>query len=45
MNTLTDLLKDLLVSKGANLVGVGDLTALLPEVRHNLPMGVCVSEK
>jgi epoxyqueuosine reductase QueG len=45
MKTLTDLLKELLTSNGADLVGVGDLTALPPDVRHNLPVGICVAVK
>jgi epoxyqueuosine reductase QueG len=45
MNTVTNLLKELLISKGADLVGCGDLTALPPDVRQNLPVGVCVAVK
>jgi epoxyqueuosine reductase QueG len=45
MNALTNFLKELLISKGADLVGVGNLTALPPDVRHNLPVGVCVVAK
>jgi epoxyqueuosine reductase QueG len=45
MNTLTSSLKDLLISNGADLVGFGDLTALPPNVRQNLPVGVCVAVK
>jgi epoxyqueuosine reductase QueG len=45
MKTLTDSLKEYLTSKGADLVGFGDLTALPPKVRHNLRVGVCVAVK
>jgi epoxyqueuosine reductase QueG len=45
MKTLTELIKEHLISNGADLVGVGDLTALPPEVRQSLPVGVCVAVK
>ncbi|MDR0897959.1 MAG: 4Fe-4S binding protein [Oscillospiraceae bacterium] len=45
MKIMTESLTDLLISKGADLVGFGDLTALPPNVRQNLPVGVCVAVK
>jgi len=45
MDDITGFLKDELLRHGADLVGYGDLTALPPEVREGLPMGVCVAVK
>jgi epoxyqueuosine reductase QueG len=45
MNDLTQYIKDELLSHGAALVGVGDLSELPPDVRRGLPMGICVAVK
>jgi len=45
MNDLTKFIKDELLCHGADLVGIGDLTELPPEVRHGLPVGICVAVK
>jgi len=45
MNNLTDFIKDELLCHGAALVGFGDLTELPPDVRQNMPVGVCVAVK
>ncbi len=34
---------DLLMSQGANLVGIGDLTNLPSDVRHGLPVGIAIA--
>lgn len=45
MSNLTGFIKNELLSHGADLVGIGDLTELPPEVRQNLPLGICVAVK
>ena len=45
MNDLTAFVKDELLCHGADLVGVGDLSALPPEVRENMPIGISVAVK
>ena len=43
MTKLAAMLKSELLLHGADMVGVGDLTALPPEVRQHLPVGICVA--
>ena len=45
MDDITNYIKDELLCHGADLVGIGDLTELPPEVRGNLPTGICVAVK
>ena len=45
MNNLTAFIKDELLCHGADIVGFGDLTMLLPQQRHNMPVGICVAVK
>ena len=45
MNNLTGYIKDELLCHGADLVGIGDLSELSPEVRENLPVGISVAVK
>ena len=45
MDNLTGFIKDELLCHGADLVGFGDLTELPPEIRYNMPIGVCVAVK
>ena len=45
MNNLSDFIKDELLCHGADLVGIGNLTPLPPNVRNNLPVGICVVVK
>ena len=45
MNTLTTHIKNELLDHGADLVGFGDLSELLPEVRVGLPVGIVVAVK
>ncbi|MCL1951971.1 MAG: 4Fe-4S dicluster domain-containing protein [Oscillospiraceae bacterium] len=45
MTDLTAFLSASLLSRGADLVGFGDLTALPADVREGLPVGVCVAVK
>lgn len=42
MKTLTQALKEVLIKQGANLVGVGDLSEINPEIRKNMPFGICI---
>jgi len=42
---ITELLRGELFLHGADMVGIGDLTELPPEVREGLPVGVCVAVK
>ena len=43
MYSLTSALKDELLCHGADLVGIGNLCELPPEVRNNMPIGICVA--
>ena len=43
MYSLTNALKEELFCHGAALVGIGDLSELPPEVRNNMPSGICVA--
>ena len=43
MHNLTNALKDKLFSHGADLVGIGDLCELPPEIRNHMPIGICVA--
>ncbi len=45
MSNLNEYLKAELLSHDADLVGFGDLTELPPDVRENLPIGICVAVK
>ncbi|MCL1806226.1 MAG: 4Fe-4S dicluster domain-containing protein [Oscillospiraceae bacterium] len=45
MNDLTALLKDELLQHGADMVGIGDLSELPPDVRHDLTVGISVAVK
>lgn len=45
MNDLTKMIKDELLSHGADLVGFGNLTELPEDVRSGLPVGICVAVK
>lgn len=45
MNDLTGYIKDELICHGADLVGIGDLSGLPPEIRENLPIGISVAVK
>ena len=45
MNDLTGFIKDELLCHGADIVGIGDLLELPPEVRGGLPIGICVAVK
>lgn len=45
MTDLTQYIKNELYSRGTDLVGCGDLTALPPAVRQGLPVGVAVAVK
>jgi epoxyqueuosine reductase QueG len=45
MENLTNLVKKELHRYGAEIVGFGDLRELPPEVRENLPIGICVAVK
>ena len=45
MNDLTMHLKDLLLSHGAEMVGVGDLSEIAPELRHGMPIGVSIAAR
>jgi len=45
MDNLTDFIKGEMVRHGADLVGFGDLTGLPPDIRENLPAGICVAVK
>ena len=42
---LTDSIRQQLLSNGADLVGIGDLTELPTEARKNMPIGICVAVK
>jgi epoxyqueuosine reductase QueG len=45
MRYLTQYIKDELLSHGADLVGVGDLSELPSDIRYGLPVGICVAVK
>lgn len=45
MYNLTEHIKNKLFHLGADLVGIGDLTELPPEVRHHMPIGISVAVK
>jgi len=45
MNELTQYIKEGLLSAGAYMVGIGDLSELPPDVRQGLPIGVSVVVK
>ena len=45
MNDLTSFIKNELKNRGANLVGIGDLSELPSDERSNLPLGICVALK
>ena len=45
MNNLAAFIKDELSCHGADIVGFGDLTILLPQQRRNMPVGICVAVK
>lgn len=45
MASLTQYIKDELFSHGADLVGIGGLSELSPDIRRGLPVGVCVAVK
>ena len=45
MANLTQYIKAELLSHGADIVGVGDLSGLPPDIRCGLPIGVCVAVK
>ena len=45
MLSLTETFKSELLSRGAVLVGFGDLTELPPKMRSGLPIGICVAVK
>ncbi len=45
MNDLTQYIKDELYSRGADLVGFGNLTELPADVRCSMPVGICVAVK
>lgn len=45
MDNLTGFIKDELLAHGADLVGIGDLTGLPPDVRCALPVGICIAVK
>ena len=45
MNDLTSQIKNELLCHGADLVGIGDLSELPPDVRENLPVGISVAVK
>jgi len=45
MNDITGFIKDELLRRGADMVGVGDLRELPIEVRAGLPIGICVAVK
>jgi len=38
-----DELKQVLMGRGATLVGYGDITAISPEVRENMPLGISIA--
>ena len=44
-DNINKFIKDELLCHGADLVGFGDLTELPPELRENLPVGICVAVK
>lgn len=44
-NVIADILNAELRNKGADLVGYGDLSEVSPELRYDLPVGVCVAVK
>lgn len=39
---MTDELRDFLRSKGADMVGVSDLTSIAPDIRYDLPFGISI---
>ena len=43
MYNLTNTLKDELFRHGADLVGIGNLCELPPEIRNGMPIGICVA--
>ncbi len=43
MDNLTESIKNSMYHMGASLAGIGDLTELPPEVRHNMPVGISVA--
>lgn len=45
MTNLTEYIKDELLSHGADLVGISDLSELPSDIRCELPIGVCVAVK
>lgn len=45
MNDLTKQIKEELLYKGADLVGVGNLCELPEDVRYGMPFGICVAVK
>jgi len=45
MENLTGLIKDELLSHGAELIGIGDLSALPPDARAGMPIGISVAVK
>jgi len=45
MNDLTKHIRDELLCHGADLVGVGALSELPPEIRENLPIGISIAVK
>ncbi len=45
MNSITGYIQDELLRRGADMVGMGDLTGLPPEIRHHLPIGICAAVK
>jgi epoxyqueuosine reductase QueG len=45
MDNLTSFIKDKLLRKGADLVGIGDITELPPDIRGGLPIGISIAVK
>jgi epoxyqueuosine reductase QueG len=45
MSDLTNDIRDKLLFHGADLVGIGNLSELPPEIRENLPIGISVAVK
>lgn len=42
MSELTIKVKKFLQSEGADLIGIGDLSGIKPELRRNMPIGICL---
>lgn len=40
---MSDELRELLISKGADLVGFADLGSIAPDIRYNLPVGISIA--